>query len=76
MRRYAIKRVALFVPTVLLLTIIVFVLMSVISGDPAPAILSDGEGSYTQEDLDKLRHKFGTDRPIAVQYLDWVWSAL
>ena len=76
MRRYAIKRVALFVPTVLLLTIIVFVLMSVIPGDPALAILSDGEGSYTQEDLDKLRHKFGTDRPIAVQYLDWVGSAL
>ena len=40
------------------------------------AILSDGEGSYTQQDLDKLRHKFGIDRPIAVQYLDWVLSAL
>ena len=76
MRRYAIKRVALFVPTVLILTIIVFVLMSVIPGDPALAVLSDGEGSYTQEDLDELRHEFGTDRPIAVQYLDWVGSAL
>ena len=76
MRQYAIKRIALFVPTVLLLTIIVFVLMSVIPGDPALAVLSDGEGSYTQKDLDKLRHEFGTDRPISVQYVDWIGSAL
>jgi len=33
MRQYAIKRIALFFPTVLLLTIIVFVLMSIIPGD-------------------------------------------
>ena len=66
MRQYAIKRVALFIPTVLLLTIIVFVLMSIIPGDTAPAILSDGEGPYTQKDLDDLRRKLGTDRPIVV----------
>ena len=76
MSQYAIKRIALFVPTVLLLTIIVFVLMSVIPGDPALAVLSDGEGSYTQKDLDKLRHEFGTDRAIAIQYVDWIGSAL
>ena len=57
MRQYAIKRVALFIPTVLLLTIIVFTLMSIIPGDTALAILSDGEGGYTQKELDDLRHK-------------------
>ncbi len=76
MSKYALKRIGLFVPTVLLLTIIVFALMSLIPGDPALAILSDGEGSYTQQDLDKLRHELGTDRPIAVQYVDWIWGAL
>ena len=54
MRQYAIKRVALFIPTVLLLTIIVFTLMSIIPGDTALAILSDGEGAYTQKELDDL----------------------
>ena len=76
MRQYAIKRVALFIPTVLLLTIIVFTLMSIIPGDTALAILSDGEGGYTQKELDDLRHKLGTDRPIAVQYVDWIGGAL
>ena len=76
MRQYAIKRVALFIPTVLLLTIIVFTLMSIIPGDTALAILSDGEGAYTQKELDDLRHELGTDRPIAVQYVDWIGGAL
>ena len=76
MSQYAIKRIGLFVPTVLLLTIIVFVLMNLIPGDPALAILSDGEGSYTQKELTDLRHELGTDRPIAVQYVDWIGSAI
>ena len=76
MSRYILKRVGLFVPTVLILTIIVFVLMNLIPGDPALAILSDGEGSYTQKELDDLRHELGTDRPIAVQYVEWIGGAL
>ena len=76
MSQYAIKRIALFIPTVLLLTIIVFVLMNLIPGDPALAILSDGEGSYTRQELDALRHELGTDRPIAVQYVDWIGGAI
>ena len=76
MSQYALKRVGLFIPTVLLLTIIVFTLMSLIPGDPALAILSDGEGSYTQRELDNLRHELGTDRPIAVQYVDWIGGVL
>ncbi len=76
MSKYIIKRVGLFIPTVLILTIIVFVLMNLIPGDPALAILSDGEGSYTQKELDDLRHELGTDRPIAVQYVDWIGGAL
>ena len=76
MRQYALKRIGLFIPTVLLLTIFVFVLMSIIPGDPALAILSDGEGSFTQRELDNLRHELGTDRPIAVRYVDWIGGAL
>ena len=76
MSQYAIKRIGLFVPTVLLLTIIVFILMNLIPGDPALAILSDGEGSYTQKELTDLRHELGTDRPIAVQYVDWIGGAI
>ena len=77
MRRYTVKRIGLFLPTVLLVTIMVFVLMRVIPGDPALAILEDeGGGSYTQEDLAKLRHEIGTDRPIVVQYGKWIGGVI
>ena len=73
MRQYAAKRIALFVPTVLLITIIVFVVMRLVPGDPAIAILeAGGGGNYTQEDLDRLRAELGTNRNIAVQYFDWI----
>ena len=73
MRQYTIKRVGLFLPTVLLVTIIVFVVMRLIPGDPAIAMLEeDGGGSYTQEDLQRLRHELGTDRAMIVQYLKWI----
>lgn len=76
MRKYAIKRISLFIPTVLILTIIVFVIMRLIPGDPALAILNDGEGNYTQQELDNLRHELGTDRPMVVQYVDWIGGVL
>ena len=66
MRQYALKRLALIVPTVLLVTIIVFAVMRLIPGDPALVILSDGDASFTQEELDALRKELGTDRPIPV----------
>ena len=76
MHEYIAKRLALFIPTILLVTIIVFVVMRLVPGDPAIAILEgDGGGSYTQEDLDTLRHRLGTDRPIVVQYLSWIGGA-
>jgi len=73
MQQYAIKRILLFIPTVLLVTMIAFFVMAVLPGDPAIAILEgDGGGQYTQEDLDRLRQELGTDRNKFVQYADWI----
>ncbi len=73
MGRYAFKRITLFVPTLLLMTILVFVVMRVIPGDPAIALLEgDGGGSYTAADLDRLRTELGTDRNLFIQYADWI----
>ena len=73
MRQYAAKRIALFLPTVLLITIIVFVVMRLVPGDPAIAFLEgDSGGEYTQEDLAALRAEFGTDRNLFIQYFEWV----
>jgi peptide/nickel transport system permease protein len=78
MQGYVAKRVLLFIPTVLLVTMLVFALMRLIPGDPAFVRLAGSEGitSFTQEQLAKEQARLGTDRPIHVQYGDWVWDML
>ena len=77
MQQYILKRALLFIPTIILVTILVFALMRMIPGDPAFLILAGGgEGNFTQEELDNLRHELGTDRHILVQYGDWLWGLL
>ena len=73
MGRYTVKRISLFIPTVLLMTILVFVVMRIIPGDPAiPILEGDGGGSYTIEDLERVRAELGTDRNLFIQYVDWI----
>ena len=78
MKAYILKRLLLFPPTVALVTLVVFLIMAIIPGDAAIAILSGGGersgGGIGQEDLDRLRHQLGLDRPVIVQYGDWVWG--
>ncbi len=66
----------IFIPTVLLVTVIVFVVMRLIPGDPALAILSADDAAYTEQELHELRVKLGTDRSIVIQYLDWMGGLL
>jgi len=70
------QRVLLYIPIILLVTVLVFLLMRVIPGDPALLILAgtSGDGSFKKEDLLKLRAELGTDRPMHVQYGTWLWG--
>jgi peptide/nickel transport system permease protein len=76
--RYLAKRILLYIPVIILATVLVFLLMRVIPGDPALLILAgaSGEGSFKKEDLANLRRELGTDRPIYVQYGSWIWGLL
>ena len=80
MKTYIAKRAILFVPTMFLVTVAVFVIMRIVPGDPALIILGEGEDgaadNLTEEKLEKLRAKLGTDRPIYVQYGSWVGNML
>lgn len=70
---YLARRGMLFVPTLFLVSVVIFILMRVIPGDPALLILDGGgEGRYTQEDLDALRRELGTEKNIFVQYASWI----
>jgi peptide/nickel transport system permease protein len=74
MQQYVVKRLLLYVPTILLVTLLVFGLMRIIPGEPALLILAgaSGDGNFTDEDLTNMRHELGTDRHIVVQYGDWI----
>ena len=76
MNTYVIKRFMLFIPTLLLVTLMVFALMRLVPGDPAELLLMgfEGDGQFSEKQLADLRAKLGTDRPLAIQYLDWIWG--
>src|SRR5262245_36445107 len=68
----------LYIPVILAVTMMVFLLMRVIPGDPALLMLAgaSGDGAFKPEDLHKLRHELGTDRPLYIQYGKWLWDLL
>lgn len=78
MRTYVIKRGLLFIPTLIIVTVLVFGILRIIPGDPALLILGgeEGDDDFTQEQLADLRAKLGTDKPIYVQYMVWVGKML
>ena len=78
MQQYIIKRVLLLIPTILLVTVIVFALIRVIPGDPALLVLvgPTGEGTFTEEQLVEMQRRLGTDRPVHEQYGTWMWGVL
>ena len=75
---YLAKRLLLFIPTLILVTTLVFVLMRLVPGDPAVILLA-GEGGdqpVSQQELKILRAKLGTDKSIPVEYGNWIWGLL
>jgi peptide/nickel transport system permease protein len=71
LRTYALTRLALVLPMILILLTMVFVLMRVAPGDPISAALG---GRLSQEQLDQRRESAGYDRPLGVQYLEYLWD--
>ena len=79
MRKYIVRRLLLFVPTLLGASILIFVLLRLVPGDIAEILVyqSGTEQSAVQEkQIQEIRQEFGLDRPIAVQYVVWLGNAL
>ena len=75
MTKYIIKRLLWAIPTLLLAATIIFLIMRVLPGDIAVMILGGEEGaSANPEELAKLRHELGLDRPMIEQYGQWIWG--
>ena len=74
MTRYLINRLLIAIPTLIGITILIFLAMRVLPGDPLAVIMSESTGSYvlSDEDLAAARASLGLDKPLYRQYLDWM----
>jgi peptide/nickel transport system permease protein len=69
MKRYVLGRLALAVPTLLLVSVIVFAMMRFMPGD---VVIRMVEGHAYAPTVEALRKELGLDQPAYVQYLEWV----
>jgi len=72
--RYALQRLLLTIPMLLILLTLVFLILRVMPGDPVAAML--GGRNVSPELMDEYRHKMGVDRPIPVQYAEYLGSII
>ncbi|MFN3364045.1 MAG: ABC transporter permease [Allorhizobium sp.] len=73
MPAYILKRLIAVVPVLFGLSIIVFLVMALIPGDTATAIL----GAYaTPENVERINRDLGLDKPLVQQYLVWIGNVL
>lgn len=69
MKQYLLRRLALAIPTLFLVSVLVFALMRLMPGDVATRMV---EGHAYAPTLAALRHDLGLDRPVHAQYLEWI----
>ena len=74
MTRYAIRRIALVVPSAFAASLVVFAVMRALPGDVVLAILADTP--HTVEIREALREQLGLNEPLVTQYFTWVASLL
>jgi ABC-type dipeptide/oligopeptide/nickel transport system permease component len=70
---YLVKRLLASAPTLIAVLTVVFVIVRIIPGDPALTVLGD---QATPAALAALRTKLGIDKPLHLQYVDFMLSAL
>lgn len=71
MQQYIIRRLLLFIPTLIIVSLVAFGLVRLIPGDVVVVQLSESP-FFREEDADALREKLGLDDPWPVQYVEWV----
>lgn len=76
--RFVLEKILELIITLLVVTVISFLLMKLSPVDPAEAYArrSYAVAGYTEEMLDELRHDMNLDKPLTVQYFDWAKGAV
>ncbi|MEH7452710.1 ABC transporter permease [Gottfriedia acidiceleris] len=70
---FIVRRIIQTIPVLLGVSLVVFLIMQMVPGDPATLLA--GEGA-TKQTIEMIRHQLGLDRPVVVQYFDYVYHVL
>src|SRR5207302_3588819 len=75
---FFVKRLTVLAGTLLVVSVVVFLIPYLTPGDPARKILRARSGDLNVDPaaLEGLRHSYGLDRPLLTQYWDWLGHAL
>lgn len=73
MTEYILKRLILFVPTLVIVTFLVFAIIRLVPGDVVALM---NEFRTTPEAMERTRQQLGLDQPLHIQYLSWVGGVL
>lgn len=76
MRRSIVRRVLQFIPVLLGITFLAFLLIYLSPSDPVSVRMSAGGISVSPEIMESMRRSMGLDRPLLIQYGDWLWNIL
>ncbi|MCX7366974.1 MAG: ABC transporter permease [Alphaproteobacteria bacterium] len=69
--RIVLRRLGATIPVMLVVAVVVFLMLHLSAGDPAAIIAGD---NATEEDIALLRKSLGLDRPLAEQFVQWIWQ--
>ncbi len=73
MTTYIIRRLLMGLLIVLIVTIMIFLFMRLLPGDPLEVYINQSDMSNLSPDqLQQLRQKFGLDKPMPIQYIHWI----
>lgn len=73
MLTYFFKRMAALLPILLVVSLVIFSIIHMIPGNPAASLLGI---EATQEEINALNERLGLNRPLVVQYFDWIKNVL
>ena len=75
MRDFIIRRLLYAIPTLIGISIITFAIARLAPGDPI-RLFTFGIRDFTQADYERLLHIYGLDKPMPLQYVDWITNAV
>src|SRR6266496_3587586 len=73
MNTYLLRRTLVSIPTIIGITILIFLVMRVLPGDPVSVVFGqESNNSLSPADQARFRADLGLDQPLHVQYLEWM----